>query len=387
MTLRVALVALLTLHGLLHFIGVRAWLRPASGSHAILTTTFRLPPEVASWIGPCWLLAAVVLLAAAAARAFDVSWWWALAIAGAVFSQGLIVLAWSSAKYGSVVNVIALVAAIFAVARSHRVDSIADEARALLRSEAGIEASVVHADELGSLPAPVERWLVASGIVGRDRARTVRLRQRGALRASARSPWMTADAEQYFTVDDPGFVWTVEASLFGASFLGRDRYHDGGGAMRIDFASMLPVVDARDDKIAVGALQRFLAEIVWFPSAALSPYIRWAAMDDRHARATIDDAGLSVSVDFAIDERGRVSGLEAQRYLGGGADGRLEPWFVRCHAWRTMDGVTVPVRGEVGWQLTEGELVYYRWEIVALETNVARVYADDEGPSRSRVSR
>ncbi len=30
---------------------------------------------------------------------------------------------------------------------------------------------------------------------------------------------------------------------------------------------------------------------------------------------------------------------------------------------------------EVGWRLPEGELIYYRWEIVALETNIARIYA------------
>jgi hypothetical protein len=66
-----------------------------------------------------------------------------------------------------------------------------------------------------------------------------------------------------------------------------------------------------------------------------------------------------------------VVGLRAERWLGGGEAALRTPWFVTCWEWRRFDGVEVPVRGEVGWDLAEGTFVYYRWEITGLEIDVS----------------
>lgn len=58
--------------------------------------------------------------------------------------------------------------------------------------------------------------------MGKPRARTVWLEQRGKLRPSATGPYLPAKATQYFTLDEPGFVWMVDASMFGIPLVGRD---------------------------------------------------------------------------------------------------------------------------------------------------------------------
>jgi Family of unknown function (DUF6544) len=63
-----------------------------------------------------------------------------------------------------------------------------------------------------------------------------------------------------------------------------------------------------------GAELRFLAEIVWLPSAALSPYVEWEAIDVTSAKATMRHRGVPVSAVFYFDERGRFSRLTADRY-------------------------------------------------------------------------
>jgi hypothetical protein len=271
-----------------------------------------------------------------------------------------------------------LVAVLIAVvARARFIRGVDSEVRALLAQPAAPATSVVERSELEGLPVPVRRWLEASRVVGRERTRTVRLKQRGDLRTSPDAAWMPARAEQYFTVDPPAFIWRVDATMMGVlPIAGRDRYAGGHGHMLIKAASMVNIVDVADEKIDHGSMLRFLGEIVWFPSAALSPYIAWEPVDETSAKATMRYGGLSASAVFTFSEQGRLLGMRAERYLGGGADAKLTPWVVSCSRWGAFQGVEVPTQGEVGWKLASGDFSYYRWEILDLEFNRPELYRD-----------
>ena len=59
---------------------------------------------------------------------------------------------------------------------------------------------------------------------------------------------------------------------------------------------------------------RYLGEIVWVPSAALSDYITWEEMDSTTARATMSYGGITASGIFKFDENGAFVSFEADRY-------------------------------------------------------------------------
>ena len=122
---------------------------------------------------------------------------------------------------------------------------------------------------------------------------------------------------------------------------------------------------------------RYLSEIVWFPSAALSDEISWEAIDERSARATMRHAGVAASAVFAFDERGRVASLTADRYMSVEGGARLEKWFIPVTEWRTVRGIELPVRGNAVWKLAGGDFDYYRWEILDVEVNHPALYADE----------
>ena len=255
----------------------------------------------------------------------------------------------------------------------HRID---DEARSLLAA-AGGPAGVVEAQELDKLPPPVRRWLALSGTVGRPRATTVRLKQRGEMRTGPDKPWMPVAAEQYFSVAPPGFVWGVKARMMGVlPIAGRDRYADGHGHMLIKLASVLTVADGVGAEIDQGTVLRYLGEIIWFPSAALTDIISWEAIDERSARATMAHAGVSASAVFAFDEHGRFASLTADRYMSSEGGPRLEKWVIPATEWRTVRGIEMPVRGHAVWKLAAGDFDYYRWEILDVEVNHPALYAD-----------
>lgn len=376
--MRHLLAALLAIHGVIHLAGFLKWSGLAAVPQLSGRTAIRLS-YAGGWVfALLWLGALILLLAAAVVRVAEVETWWALALGGVALSQVLILVAWSDAKAGTIANVLLLLPILAAGAHARWTTSIDAEVRALLGQSALSVSSPVSQSEWSTLPPPVRQWLDVSKVGDHPRVHTVRLRQRGALRTSPDGPWMPAEAQQYFTLEEPAFIWRVEARMFGLPFSGRDRYAAGAGEMLVEAAALVPVIRAKDEKIAHGALLRFLGEIVWFPGAATSRFIEWEAIDEASARATLRHAGLIASAVFQFDEAGRVRGLSAERYLGGGSRAQLTPWSVSCSEWRRFEGIEVPTRGEVSWSLPSGRFVYYQWEILEVEYNRESLYDDVE---------
>jgi hypothetical protein len=143
--------------------------------------------------------------------------------------------------------------------------------------------------------------------------------------------------------------------------------------MLIRALGLWPMVDASDDKIQQGSLLRFLGELVWFPSAALEPYLSWRELDAEHAEATIRAGGISTHGTFSIDASGRVTHFAAQRYFGSGPSAQLQAWEVPMHAWQRFQGIQVPSEGEVTWR---GDFAYYRFKIEAIEYDQPHAFGD-----------
>lgn len=373
--MRLALTAVIALHGLIHILGFLKWSGLAEVPQLSGGTLWALPGPWRSIFSVLWLAVTLLLIAAAAMRLSSGDAWWSPALIGVVLSQLLIVLAWKDAKFGTIANFIVLLPALAAAGHARFSRATDLEIQAMLQTSDRAPPAKVTLLDLLALPAPVARWLKRSGVVGREQARSVRLKQRGELRTGPEGAWMPTEAQQYFAIDEPAFVWTVNARMgVVIPVVGRDRYAAGRGHMLVKIASLFNVVDAGDEKIAHGAMLRFLGEIVWFPSAALSPHLEWKAVDEHSAQATMHHAGLTAQAIFRFDDLGRMVALSADRYLGGGPEAKLTPWLVACSDWALFEGIEVPVQGDVRWKLPGGEFSYYRWEVVDINYNRPELY-------------
>ena len=373
--MRMATALLFLLHGLIHLLGfLKPWKFadvPQLSGHAIVP----LSEGAFRAVGVLWLMTAAALVTAALLRLMDNESWWMVAAPALVLSQALIVLQWGDAWAGTVANVLlALAVAVGAGTHSfHEANLI--HARALLAKAPAGEPPILRAEDIATLPRPVRRWLDSSGAVGRPRARTVRLLQRGGMRTAPDHAYMAAEARQYFIVDEPGFVWTVDVTMMRVvPVVGRDTFVDGRGRMFIKAGGLLTVADGTGPKFDQGTALRFLGEIIWFPSAALAPCITWEPIDERHAKATLTFKGVTASAVFEFDDRGRFAGMTAQRYYNGES---LETWVIPVTAWKTIRGIEMPVRGGAVWKLAAGDFDYYQWEILDVETNRPTLWDED----------
>jgi hypothetical protein len=377
--------AIVLLHGLIQFIGcAKLWglaAIPQLSGRAIVP----LGETAGRALGALWLLAGLVLVAGGVMLLGRFASWWMVAAAGAALSQALVIVQWHDAKAGTLANVIVIIAVVIAGATSRFHERVADEVRAIFAAASTSDAPAVRHEDIAPLPAPVQRWLERAGIIGRPRTITVRLRQRGELHTSTDAAWMPTEAEQYVTVDRPQFVWQVRSQIANVvPLIGRDKYIDGRGEMLIKAAALVNVARGVGPKIDQGAMLRFLAEMIWYPSAAVEPYLRWEAIDETRARAIMTHEGATDSAVFTIDALGRVTSVTAKRYSD--RTGALETWGGRLQAWKRFDGIEIASRGEVVWSLEGGDFTFYRWEIQELEMNTPLVYVHLDDPRRRRVA-
>lgn len=229
----------------------------------------------------------------------------------------------------------------------------------------GASGPAVRLPEPGDLPLPVQRYLSRTLPSSGPLPRTARLTQAGEILQGGR--WRPFTALQSVSVDPPGFVWDARVDFLppvGVRVM--DRYTGGSGGLVAKLAGTFTVArDEGTDQIAMGEMMRFAAELPWLPTTAAGPYVTWIALDARTARASFRDAGRIVALTFTFDDAGDVVRVEGERprsLPGGATEVRL--WVGRFWDYREIDGVRLPMRGEVAWVMPDGPEPYWRGRIL-----------------------
>lgn len=362
-------VILIVLHALLHLLGFVKEFKLAQVSQISGDTLLGLSDTAKRITGAVWLLACLSFLVTAGQYLRGNDSWWLWAAASVIISQILIILYWHDAKAGTVANIIILAVGVFGYGEWNFNRMVHAEADKLV-TEIPTPGKIVNEEMIQHLPTLVQRWLRSSGVVGKELTYNLRLKQTSKMRTAPSQPWMELEAEQYFSVEEPAFIWQVHTRMKGMPVNGRDKYMDGKGSMVITASGLIRVVDAAGAEIDQGSMLRYMGEMCWFPSAALSRYISWEEIDNNHARMTMTYKGLKAQGVCTIDDKGRLLRFDAKRYMGNGKEATLNDWYAECLEWKEMDGIVIPVKGTVNWKLKEGPFDYYHYTITDLEYNI-----------------
>ncbi len=227
------------------------------------------------------------------------------------------------------------------------------------------------------LPAPVERYFRMALREGQPPVRSARIVHRGEFLTNPKqNGWSTFTSTQNFSAGPPGFVW--DASIRFAPLMDvrvRDSYLSGKGAMEATTLAIVPVMNQRDkNELNEAALQRYLAEAVWFPTALLpASGVVWSAIDGSHALVALTDSGVKVSLEFTFNEKDEITCIYSPgRYREVGGKYELTPWLVQVRAYEERGGMRIPLEGEMSWQLPEGPQPYWKGRIIDVQYNFVK---------------
>lgn len=367
--MRTAFILLIGIHGLIHLMGfLKAF---GIVEFQAINTSISKP------VGLCWLLAFLLFTVTTSLVFIRSDYWWAAGGLAVVVSQVLIFTLWSDTKYGTIMNGFLLLVLIIGYAGFSFQQQLKEERKQLFAKSGGVNPKLgrVTPARLIGLPPVVQQWLTQSGMVGQPIISNVYLTQELQLKMQPeQAEWSNGTATQYFTVQPPAFNWDITTQMNSVlTVTGRDRFEAGKGAMQIKLLSLIPVANAQDnEKVDQATLQRYLAEIVWFPSAALSPYIQWETLGPRSARATMEYQGTKGSGVFYFDEQGHFQQFVALRYQDAQAEKPIE-WTVKALKTEVWNGVKIPVECTASWKLAEGQWTWLQLKIRSIQYNVSEM--------------
>lgn len=247
-----------------------------------------------------------------------------------------------------------------------------------LRAEARPAAAArVDLRALDGLPAPVQRYLRTALRDGAPIVAAARLTHEGEFDLGGeREKWKPFVSTQQVSTSRPGFVW--HARIFAAPGVAvqvHDAYVGGQGLLRASLLGWVTLADpAPTRELAEGELMRWLAEAAWYPTALLPGQgVRWQAVDEHSARATVADGGVEVSLVFRFGPDGLIESVRADA-RGRTVGGRTlpTPWEGRWSHYAERAGMQVPLTGEVAWLLPEGRRPYWRGTVGTLDYESAR---------------
>lgn len=181
---------------------------------------------------------------------------------------------------------------------------------------------------------------------------------------------LPAPVQRYFRAAlTPG-----QAIVSAATIRMADSYIAGNGLLKASLQGLLTMADMQGGgDIARGEFMRYFAEAAWYPTALLpSQGVRWAAVDDRSANATLVDGPLTLTLLFRFDDFGLIESFRAES-RGGMVGKRMvqAPWEGRFSNYQVRDGMSVPLAGEVAWMRPEGRKVYFRGAVTQLSYEFA----------------
>ncbi len=230
-----------------------------------------------------------------------------------------------------------------------------------------------------NLPEPAQRFLRAAIPSNAPLATGIHLEMTGRIKLGV---WLPFTARQVLRAE-VGLVWSADVGNRLVRFSGADVLGPDGAQMRFALFGRVPVVNATGPDLERSAAGRLAAETVaWLPQA-LTPQAgaRWWPLDRTRATVTLPGPSGPTDVDLTVDDRGRVVGIELQRWNTGAKPPRAEPFGGMVTDTLDVAGVTIAGAGSVGWSAdaaNHDDASFFRYRVTG-----ARFLDDHTAPSTS----
>ena len=268
---------------------------------------------------------------------------------------------------------LAVIAASALVYGSMRWQSATDAMHATLETaRLPVGPKTYSASELIGLPAPVQRYFRAALTDGQPMILAVSVEHTGTfnMNATGDDQWKPFSSTQRVITQRPGFDWEARIALLpGLPVRVHDAYIAGEGMLHASLFGLVSVANLRGTpEAAHGELLRWVAEATWYPTALLpSQGVRWEAVDDSSAKATLKDGNAIATLLFCFNADGLIDSVRAES-RGALLAGVIvpTPWEGRWSNYALHNGMRIPTEGEVAWMFPAGARPYWRGRIISI---------------------
>ncbi|MEI7527094.1 MAG: DUF6544 family protein [Mariniphaga sp.] len=235
------------------------------------------------------------------------------------------------------------------------------------------DTPILTHEDIQSLPAPVQKYLIYVGAIGKPKIQNVRVVWSGAMKRNRKSGWMPIASQQYNFFEEPSRFFYIRAKMFGIPFDGLHVYAGNTATMQIKVASMFQVVDAFGEKMSHGETVTVFNDMCFFaPSTLISKNIEWETIDSLTVKAKFTNDKITVSAILKFNQQGELIDFisDDRFYCEDGKTYLSYRWSTPIKNYIEKDGRKMPSYGEAIWHIPfEGEFCYAKFDLKEIEYN------------------
>jgi hypothetical protein len=224
-----------------------------------------------------------------------------------------------------------------------------------------VDTAPVSDDDLSTLPSAAQRYLRFTGVVGRPRDWSFRVRFVGEFRQRPGQKFMPCEAWQYNTSLVPARVYYMRIDFAGVlPMFGVDVYRAGQGRMQGKLLGLITVADGSGPDFDLSELTTYVNDaLIFAPSMLLTAAVTWAAVDKHSFDVSMSDGGISATSRVFVDEPGRMVDFSTTDRWAALPDGLTRArWTTPIDGWLDYGGRWLPTGGHAIWHLDTGEFEY-----------------------------
>lgn len=363
--MRIALVILLLAHGLIHILGfVKAY---------ELAEVKQLTHTISKPMGAAWLIAAVLFAVAALLLATHNSYWWVAGAAAVAISQLLIVSTWSDSKFGTIANLLILVAVVVGYGTTSFYRHYCNDVAVGLQQEAYFENNTLTGADISHLPDPVKNYLRFTGSIGKPKVNNFKVTFSGKIRQNEQSEWMPFTSEQYNFMKTPTRLFFMKAVMKGLPVAGYHCFKNGDAYMDIRLFSLFSVQQLDGPEMDLAETVTFFNDMCCMaPPTLIDKRIKWLAVDGNKVKASFTNNGITAVAWLYFNSKGElVNFISNDRYAADA--GKKLPWATPLNDYHAVNGYTLVGNAKAVYSYPDRDLCYGTFKLVSVDYNCKEI--------------
>ncbi len=359
--MRYLLVALILIHGLIHFMGFSK----AFG----LADMKQLSIPISKPIGLFWLLTALLFLLSATLYLLKSGTWMYTCIIACLLSQVIIVLSWKDAKFGTIANGILLLIALLSLTTRLFELSYKKEANGLVKQRSRLTVPLLTAADIGHLPVPVQRYLIYCGVLNQPKVLNMQVLFEGQMREKGKD-FFSFRSEQYNFFEKPARLFFMKATMYGITVPGYHQYVNATASMDIRLFGQFSVIHQSGPGMdSTETVTLFNDMCLLAPASLIDSRISWETIDSLTVRAVFINQGISISATLYFNTAGQLINFISNDRMAI-ADHKKIPFSTPVHQYRPIRGFNLMSDADAVWDYPDGKFVYGKFRLKDIRYNL-----------------
>lgn len=309
-------------------------------------------------MGILWLTAVMLLFISGTLFLFKNGYWWLAGFVAVFISQVLVIYFWRDARFGTVANVLILLACIIGCATwSYEKKYYHDVQQARAAAPYFPDSLLTEAD-LQPLPEPVRIYLRTSGCVGQPKVNNFKVEFSGKIRKNEQSDWMPFTSEQYNFMNHPTRLFFMKTAMKGLPVAGYHRYENGNAFMDIRLLSMFRVQFQDGGEMNPSETVTFFNDMCCLaPATLIDKRIDWGVVDGNKVKASFICNNIRVFAWLYFNDRGELINFISDDRFAYDVRKKL-PWETPLTNYQDIDNHHLMHTADVLYRYPAGKQVY-----------------------------